>query len=118
MIRIFGVDIPNKKKIYISMTYIFGIGTTTSIKILKQLNIPIYKQSSTLTDEEIARIRSNIEKTIKIEGDLRKMISMNIKRLIDIRCYKGIRHKKRLPVHGQRTHSNAKSCKRRTLYKF
>lgn len=118
MIRIFGVDIPNQKKIYISMTYIFGIGISTSIKILKKSSISIYKQSNTLTDEEIARIRSNLEKTIKIEGDLRKTISMNIKRLVDIRCYKGIRHKKRLPVRGQRTHSNAKSCKRRPLYKF
>jgi small subunit ribosomal protein S13 len=115
MIRLFGIDIPNKKKIHISLTYIFGIGLATAKNILKMSNIDLNKTSSTLTDEEIARIRLNIEKTVKIEGDLRKYISMNVKRLIDIHCYKGIRHKKRLPLRGQRTHSNAKSCKRRSI---
>jgi len=118
MIRLFGIDIPHKKKIYISLTYIFGIGITTSKNILKVSNIDIDRKASSLTDEEIARVRLNIEKTIKIEGDLKKYISMNIKRLIDIHCYKGTRHKKRLPLRGQRTHSNAKSCKRRSINKF
>lgn len=118
MIRIFGVDIPNRKKIYVSLTYIFGIGTTTAKNILSVSNINIHKISNSLTDEEIARIRLNIEKTVKIEGTLRKHISINIKRLIDIHCYRGVRHKRRLPLRGQRTHSNAKSCKRSILSRF
>lgn len=115
MIRLFGIDIPSQKKIYISLTYIFGIGVTTSKNILKISEIDINKKTNMITDEEISRIRLNIEKTIKIEGDLRKYISMNVKRLIDIHCYRGSRHKKRLPLRGQRTHSNAKSCKRRSI---
>lgn len=117
MIRLFGVDIPDGKKIYISMTYIFGIGVNTSKKILIKSNINENKLSSSLTDEEIARIRIILEKNTKIEGDLRQNISMNIKRLIDLRCYRGIRHKKGLTVRGQRTHSNAKTCRKRKLYK-
>lgn len=117
MIRLFGVNIPDKKYIYVSLTYIFGIGMQTAKKILKKTNININKVTCHLTDEEISRLRMEINKNIKIEGDLKQEIFTNIKRLIDINCYRGIRHRKKLPVHGQRTHSNAKSSRKNNFYK-
>lgn len=117
MIRLFGVNIPDKKYIYVSLTYIFGIGMQTAKKILKKTNININKVTCHLTDEEISRLRMEINKNIKIEGDLKQEIFTNIKRLIDINCYRGIRHRKKLPVHGQRTHSNSKSSRKNNFYK-
>jgi len=117
MIRLFGVDIPDKKSIYISLTYIYGIGLYTSKRILKQANINNSKITYYLTDEEVVRLRKEINKNFKIEGDLKQDIYINIKRLIDINCYRGIRHKQKLPVRGQRTHSNARSSRKNNFYK-
>jgi small subunit ribosomal protein S13 len=112
MIRISGINIPNTKKIYISLTHIFGIGISTSKNILKNTNININKITSNLTDLEISYIRNFVENSLTVEGDLKEEISLNIKRLIENRCYRGIRHYKKLPVRGQKTHSNAKTCKK------
>jgi len=117
MIRISGVDIPDRKKIFIAITYIFGIGSSIANIILEKSSIDKNKMACDLTDHEVSQIRSAMD-TIKVEGDLRKYISMNIKRLIDINCYRGIRHRKGLTVRGQSTHSNAKTCKKRKLYKI
>ena len=103
MARIAGVDIPRDKRIEIALTYIYGIGRTLSNRILAQAGIDPNKRTSTLLDDEIARIRDILETEYKVEGDLRKEVSMNIKRLMDIGCYRGLRHSRSLPVHGQRT---------------
>ena len=117
MIRISGIDIPDKKKILISITYIFGIGIKTARNILEGSLIDVNKLTCNLDDSEISKIRHTLE-SMRIEGDLKKSISMDIKRLIDIRCYRGLRHRKGLTVRGQKTHSNAKSCRKRKLYKI
>jgi small subunit ribosomal protein S13 len=109
--RIVGVDLPKEKRVEIGLTYIFGIGRSSSQKILKMANISPDKRVKDLTDDEIGKIRSIIEKDYKVEGDLRREIRDNIKRLIEIKCYRGIRHKAHLPVRGQRTSTNARTRK-------
>lgn len=111
MARIAGVNLPPNKRIEIGLTYIFGIGRSKSNKILEKARVDKDKKVKDLTEEEIARIRNIIEKEEKVEGDLRKEIAGNIKRLEEIGCYRGIRHKRRLPVRGQRTRSNARTRK-------
>ncbi len=111
MARIEGVNLPDNKKVFIGLTYIFGIGKSRSKKILDLAQVDPDKKVRDLTGEEISRIRKAIAETGKIEGDLRKEISLNIKRLMEINCYRGLRHKKRLPVRGQRTKTNARTRK-------
>lgn len=111
MARIAGVDIPRDKRIEIALTYIFGIGYTQSGKILSEAGINPDKRTNTLTEEEIAKIRDIIERNYKVEGDLRKDVGINIKRLMDIGCYRGLRHRKGLPARGQRTRTNARTRK-------
>ncbi|MCX6576064.1 MAG: 30S ribosomal protein S13 [Candidatus Aminicenantes bacterium] len=111
MARIAGVTLPPEKRIEIGLTYIYGIGRSKSNKILEEAKIDKNKKVKTLSEDEINKIRQIIEKREKIEGDLRKEVSQNIKRLIDIGCYRGMRHKRRLPVRGQRTKTNARTRK-------
>ena len=111
MARIAGVDIPKQKKIAIALTYIYGIGQTSAVKILDEARVPVDARTSTLTEDQVARIRDVIEANYTVEGDLRKEVSMNIKRLMDLGSYRGLRHRKGLPVHGQRTHTNARTRK-------
>jgi len=109
--RISGVNLPNNKRVKIALTYIYGIGPTTANQICKEVGISDDKRVSKLTDDEVVKIRENIEKKIKVEGDLRSEVSLNIKRLTDLGTYRGLRHRKRLPVRGQRTHTNARTRK-------
>jgi small subunit ribosomal protein S13 len=109
--RIAGVDIPRDKRIEIALTYVYGIGRPLSNKILAEAGIDVNKRTNDLTDEEIAKIREIIERNLKVEGDLRKEMSMNIKRLMDIGCYRGLRHRRGLPVRGQRTRTNSRTRK-------
>jgi len=109
--RIVGVDIPDNKHIEISLTYIFGIGRTSAREILEKAGIPPMTRTKDLTDEQKTRIRDIVENDYKIEGSLRTEMTMNIKRLMDIGCYRGLRHRHGLPVHGQRTHTNARTRK-------
>jgi small subunit ribosomal protein S13 len=109
--RIAGVDLPRKKRIEIGMTYIYGIGKTTSQSILSRLNIDPNTKTDDLTEEQINDIRKVIDSDYKVEGELRTQISMNIKRLMDLGCYRGLRHRKSLPVRGQRTSTNARTRK-------
>ena len=111
MARIAGVDLPRNKRMEIALTYIYGIGRQVSKKILAEAGIDLSKKSDQLTEAEVAKIREIIDRTMKVEGDLRREISMNIKRLVDLGCYRGQRHRKSLPVRGQRTHSNARTRK-------
>ena len=111
MARISGIDLPKNKRVVIGLTTIFGIGVSTSKKILSKLGISEDKKVSQLTDDEVNQIRSEIGEDIKVEGSLRSEIQMNIKRLMDIGTYKGKRHRKGLPVRGQRTKTNARSRK-------
>jgi small subunit ribosomal protein S13 len=111
MARVAGVDLPRNKRVEVGLTYIFGVGLATSQKILKEANIDKNKRVHELTDEEVAHLRNIIERDYKIEGNLRQEISMNIKRLMDISSYRGIRHKRSLPVRGQRTKTNARTRK-------
>jgi small subunit ribosomal protein S13 len=111
MARIAGITLPQDKRIEIGLTYIYGIGRAKSVRILEEAKIDKNKKVKALTEDEINKIRQIIEKREKIEGDLRKEISMNIKRLIDIGCYRGLRHKRKLPVRGQRTKTNARTRK-------
>jgi small subunit ribosomal protein S13 len=111
MARVAGVDLPRGKRIEIALTYIFGVGRQTSRKILTEAGIDLNKKSDALDETEVAKIRELIDRTHRVEGDLRREISLNIKRLVDLSCYRGIRHRKGLPVHGQRTHSNARTRK-------
>ena len=113
MARIAGIDIPRNKHVCISLTYIFGIGRPTAKKILEDLSIEGSRKAGELTEEEIIKIREYIDINLKIEGDLRREVSQSIKRLIEINSYRGIRHKKNLPVRGQRTHTNARTRKGR-----
>ena len=113
MARIAGIDIPRNKHICISLTYIFGIGRPTAKKILVDLGIEGSRKAGELTEEEVIKIREYIDTNLKIEGDLRREVSQSIKRLIEINSYRGIRHKKNLPVRGQRTHTNARTRKGR-----
>lgn len=111
MVRISGVDIPNDKHICIALTYIFGIGRSAAEAMLDKLNINKSIKAKDLSEDELVKIREYIEKNYTIEGDLRREISQNIKRLIEINSYRGIRHKRGLPVRGQRTHTNARTRK-------
>ncbi|HPB81418.1 MAG TPA: 30S ribosomal protein S13 [Spirochaetota bacterium] len=111
MARISGVDLPNNKRIEIALTYIYGIGLTSSKKIISETGIDPDKRVKDLVDEEINSIRKVIERLLKVEGDLRTEIAMNIKRLMDIGCYRGIRHRRGLPVRGQNTKNNARTRK-------
>ncbi len=111
MARIAGVDLPKNKRIEIALTYIYGIGRSTSQKILSKAEVDWDKKSDHLTEEEINRIRQIIDREHKVEGDLRTEVSMNIKRLMDLGCYRGLRHRRGLPVRGQNTHANARTRK-------
>ena len=111
MARISGVDLPSNKRIEVGLTYIYGIGPFTAKKILDESGVNPDTRVKDLTDEEISDIRKSIEKNIKVEGDLRTEIAMNIKRLMDIGCYRGIRHRRGLPVRGQNTKNNARTRK-------
>ena len=111
MARIAGITLPPDKRIEIGLTYIYGIGRSKSLKLLEEAKIDKNKKVKALTEDEVNKIRQIIEKREKIEGDLRKEVSMNIKRLIDIGCFRGMRHKRKLPVRGQRTKTNARTRK-------
>jgi len=111
MARIAGVDLPREKRIEIALTYIFGIGLPTSKKILAATGVSPDTRVKNLTDEEASRLRNEIENNVKVEGDLRREVAMNIKRLMDIGCYRGLRHRHGLPVRGQRTKTNARTRK-------
>lgn len=111
MARVAGVDIPNNKRLAVSLTYIFGIGKTRAEAIVKELGFDPAKRTQDLTDEESAQLREHIEHNYKIEGDLRQEVRMSIKRLMDLGCYRGIRHRKGLPVRGQSTRQNARTRK-------
>jgi len=117
MARISGVDLPRDKRVEIALTYIFGIGKTTSQKILAMTEVNPDTRVRDLTEDEVSRLRDAIDKNIKVEGDLRREISLNIKRLVEIGCYRGVRHRRGLPVRGQRTKTNARTRKgpRRTV---
>ena len=111
MARISGVDIPNQKRVEIALTYIYGIGLKSSKDILAKTGIDPDKRAKDLTEDEIAKLRDEIENNYTVEGELRREVAMNIKRLVEINCYRGIRHRKGLPVRGQRTKTNARTRK-------
>ncbi|HRK02527.1 MAG TPA: 30S ribosomal protein S13 [Oligoflexia bacterium] len=111
MARISGIDLPRNKRMEIALTYIYGIGRSSAKRILAAANVDGNKKSDTLTEVEVSRIRDVLDKSERVEGDLRRETSLNIKRLVDLGCYRGTRHRKGLPVHGQRTHSNARTRK-------
>ena len=111
MARIAGVNIPTQKRLLVGLTYIHGIGRTRAQAILDKLSIPSDRRVSQLTDAEVLRIRELIDRDYRVEGDLRREVAMNIKRLMDLGCYRGLRHRKGLPVRGQRTHTNARTRK-------
>lgn len=111
MPRILGIDIPRDKRIEVSLTYLFGIGRTLSNKVLKDLSIDPNKRAKDLTEEEVSRLISHIQSNYKVEGDLRRDITQNIKRLMEVGSYRGYRHKRGLPVRGQRTKTNARTRK-------
>jgi small subunit ribosomal protein S13 len=109
--RIAGVNIPNAKPVGIALSYIYGIGRPTARKILEVVDIPFGRRVNELSDAEVARLREAIDRNHRVEGDLRRDVAMNIKRLMDLGCYRGLRHRKGLPVRGQRTHTNARTRK-------
>ncbi|HFC98067.1 MAG TPA: 30S ribosomal protein S13 [Thermosulfurimonas dismutans] len=111
MARVAGVEIPDNKPVEIALTYIYGIGRTSAQKILTKAGVDWFKKTRELTEEELTRIRQIIEREYKVEGDLRREVAQNIRRLMDIGCYRGLRHKMGLPVRGQRTRSNARTRK-------
>ncbi|WGF88630.1 30S ribosomal protein S13 [Marinivivus vitaminiproducens] len=111
MARIAGVNIPSGKPVGIALTYIYGVGRTSAEKVCKATEIEFGRRVNELSDAEVARIRDEIDRTLRVEGDLRRDIAMNIKRLMDLGCYRGLRHRKGLPVRGQRTHTNARTRK-------
>lgn len=117
MARIAGVDLPREKRVEVALTYIFGIGRPTSQKILAATGVDVNTRVRDLTEDEVSKLRDYIDKNVKVEGDLRREISLNIKRLIEIGCFRGIRHRRGLPVRGQRTKTNARTRKgpRRTV---
>jgi small subunit ribosomal protein S13 len=117
MARIAGVDLPRNKRMEVALTYIFGVGKSSSVRILEEARIDRNKKTDTLTDDEIARIRSILDQNFRVEGDLRRDVALNIKRLMDLGTYRGLRHRRNLPVRGQRTHTNARTRKgpRRTV---
>jgi small subunit ribosomal protein S13 len=109
--RIAGVNIPTQKRVEIALTYIHGIGRTMATNICQQVGIPRERRVNELTDDEVARVREAIDRDYVVEGDLRREVAMNIKRLMDLGCYRGLRHRKGLPVRGQRTSTNARTRK-------
>ena len=111
MARIAGVDLPKNKRIEIALTYIYGIGRTTAQNILAATKVDGNTRTDKLTEAEVGKLRDEIDKTVKVEGDLRREVSMNIKRLMDLGCYRGLRHRKGLPCNGQRTKTNARTRK-------
>ncbi len=111
MARIAGVDLPRNKRIEIALTYIYGIGRSSSNSILDKASVDRNKKSDDLSDEEVVRLRQVIDQVYKVEGDLRRDIAQNVKRYMDLGAYRGMRHRRNLPVHGQRTHSNARTRK-------
>ena len=113
MARIAGVNIPTAKRVVVALTYIHGIGDAFANEIMSKVKLPMQKRVKDLTEEEVQRIRECIDRDYKVEGDLRRETAMNIKRLMDLGCYRGLRHRKGLPVRGQRTHTNARTRKGR-----
>ena len=111
MARIAGVNIPNQKRVPIGLTYIHGIGRTKALQICSRVGIPIERRVHEMTDDEVLRVRELIDREYTVEGDLRRQVAMNIKRLMDLGCYRGVRHRKGLPVRGQRTRTNARTRK-------
>ena len=111
MARIAGVDIPREKRLEIALTYIFGIGNTLAKEICARAEVDPGTRVRDLTDEEVTRLRNDIDANLRVEGDLRRDVSQDIKRKMEINCYQGVRHRKGLPVHGQRTHTNARTRK-------
>jgi small subunit ribosomal protein S13 len=109
--RIAGVNIPTQKRVLIALTYIHGIGNAKAKEIMDKVGIPADRRVHQLTDDDVVRIREVIDRDYRVEGDLRREVAMNIKRLMDLGCYRGLRHRKGLPVHGQRTHTNARTRK-------
>jgi len=109
--RIAGVNLPTNKRVVIALRYIYGIGPTNAVQIVERVGIDPARRVNQLTEDEIIRIRDAIDRDFTVEGDLRREVAMNIKRLMDLGCYKGLRHRKGLPVHGQRTHTNARTRK-------
>jgi small subunit ribosomal protein S13 len=109
--RIAGVNIPTQKRVLIALTYIHGIGRTKAQEICDKIGLPAERRVHQLTDDEVLRIRELIDREYRVEGDLRRQVAMNIKRLMDLGCYRGLRHRKGLPVRGQRTHTNARTRK-------
>lgn len=109
MARISGVDLPREKRVEIGLTYIFGIGLHTSQRLLARTGVNPDTRVRDLTDDEVSRLRELIDKEIRVEGDLRREVSLNIKRLMDIGCYRGLRHRRNMPVRGQRTRTNART---------
>ncbi|RAU21255.1 30S ribosomal protein S13 [Paramagnetospirillum kuznetsovii] len=111
MARIAGVNIPTNKRVMIALTYIHGIGRSKAAEITTKLGIPAERRVNQLTDDEVLKIREMIDRDYQVEGDLRRAVAMNIKRLMDLGCYRGLRHRRGLPVRGQRTHTNARTRK-------
>jgi len=111
MARIAGVDLPREKRVEVALTYIYGIGQPTAKLIVEKAGVNPVTRTKDLTDDEVRRLRETIDVVTKVEGDLRREISMNIKRLMDLACYRGLRHRRGLPVRGQRTHTNARTRK-------
>lgn len=111
MARIAGVNLPTNKRAVIALQYIHGVGQKTAKEIMAKLNLPMERRVSQLTDAEVLQIREMIDRDFLVEGDLRREVSLNIKRLMDLGCYRGLRHRKGLPVRGQRTHTNARTRK-------
>ena len=111
MPRISGVDLPKNKRVEIALTYIYGIGRSISQDILSNAGVDFNTNADNLTEEEVTNIRKIIDSDVKVEGDLRREVTMNIKRLMDLGCYRGLRHRRSLPVRGQRTHTNARTRK-------
>ena len=111
MARIAGVNIPTQKRVVIALTYIHGIGRTKAVEICEKVAIPSERRVNDLTDDELGRIREAIDSDYRVEGELRREVAMNVKRLMDLGCYRGLRHRRGLPVRGQRTHTNARTRK-------
>jgi small subunit ribosomal protein S13 len=109
--RIAGVDIPRDKQIWVSLTYIYGIGPTTAYKILARTSTPPDRRTRDLSEDEVTRLREIVDREYTVEGDLRREVNLNIKRLMEINCYRGVRHRRGLPVNGQRTRTNARTRK-------
>jgi small subunit ribosomal protein S13 len=117
MARIAGVDLPRNKRIEIGLTYIYGIGRSLARRICSEAGVDVNTKTDAIGDDDLQRLRRTIDQGYKVEGDLRREVTMNIKRYVDLSCYRGIRHRKNLPVHGQRTHTNGRTRKgpRRTI---